>query len=329
MVKLLLKLSKFEFQLKEKIQAIVTKKNKMWSKDRDEIVKDMHEVAEFFNGNRDWGGFYEDEVLAQWCESISVAVSEFEYKNTQKVGRKIQKMIEALEDLQLQHNIIEDNALIFDKINKTMNNMMHMIRIMGIKKEVLAQIQIISDFSYAWIAMERYLPSLSGVIQENPQTVLMLRTVFLKMATVMDKPLKNLSDAGNADFDSVAQYYSSQLCDYVQRVLYIIPVKIFEELDGISQIMSQELTEFEVKISKDLLRDNTHRQTRIHLAKKTHEITLLTEGMLKLDKTLMGVIELEPKGVLLVGLRKELCRKLAEILHTEFQFQQKPSQASN
>lgn len=148
----------------------------------------------------------------------------------------------------------------------------------------------------------------------------MLRTVFLKMATVMDKPLKNLSDAGNADFDSVAQYYSSQLCDYVQRVLYIIPVKIFEELDGISQIMSQELTEFEVKISKDLLRDNTHRQTRIHLAKKTHEITLLTEGMLKLDKTLMGVIELEPKGVLLVGLRKELCRKLAEILHTEFQF---------
>ena len=42
--------------------------------------------------------------------------------------------------------------------------MMHMIRIMGIKKEVLAQIQIISDFSYAWIAMERYLPSLSGVI---------------------------------------------------------------------------------------------------------------------------------------------------------------------
>ena len=89
MVKLLLKLSKFEFQLKEKIQAIVTKKNKMWSKDRDEIVKDMHEVAEFFNGNRDWGGFYEDEVLAQWCESISVAVSEFEYKNTQKVGRKI------------------------------------------------------------------------------------------------------------------------------------------------------------------------------------------------------------------------------------------------
>lgn len=238
-------------------------------------------------------------------------------------------MIEALEDLQLQHNIIEDNALIFDKINKTMNNMMHMIRIMGIKKEVLAQIQIISDFSYAWIAMERYLPSLSGVIQENPQTVLMLRTVFLKMATVMDKPLKNLSDAGNADFDSVAQYYSSQLCDYVQRVLYIIPVKIFEELDGISRIMSQELTEFEVKISKDLLRDNTHRQTRIHLAKKTHEITLLTEGMLKLDKTLMGVIELEPKGVLLVGLRKELCRKLAEILHTEFQFQQKPSQASN
>ena len=42
--------------------------------------------------------------------------------------------------------------------------------------------------------------------------------------------------------------------------------------------------------------------------------------MLKLDKTLMGVIELDPKKVLVVGLRNELCRKLAEILHQEFIF---------
>ena len=61
-------------------------------------------------------------------------------------------------------------------------------------------------------------------------------------------------------------------------------------------------------------------EARFELAKKTHEITLLTEGMLKLDKTLMGVIELEPKEVLVVGLRNELCRKLAEILHEQFIF---------
>ena len=103
-------------------------------------------------------------------------------------------------------------------------------------------------------------------------------------------------------------------------MLYVIPVKIFEELDKISNIMSSKLKEFEVKISKEVLKQTHFPEVRFEVAKRTHEITLLTEGMLKLDKTLMGVIELEPKEVLVQGLRKELCRKLAEILHDEFIF---------
>jgi len=84
--------------------------------------------------------------------------------------------------------------------------------------------------------------------------------------------------------------------------------------------MSTEIKEFEVKVSKEFLKDNALRETRFALAKKTYEITVMTEGMLKLDKTLMGVIELDPKKVLVNGLRNELCRKLAEILHLEFIF---------
>ena len=95
----------------------------------------------------------------------------------------------------------------------------------------------------------------------------------------------------------------------------MIPVKIFQELDYISTLMSTQIKEFEVKVSKEFLKENILEKARYELAKKTHEITLLTESMLKLDKTLMGVIELDPKKVLVIGLRNELCRKLAEILH--------------
>ena len=105
-------------------------------------------------------------------------------------------------------------------------------------------------------------------------------------------------------------------------------MKIFQELDHISGLMSHQIKEFEVKVSKEFLKENTMEKARFELAKKTHEITLLTEGMLKLDKTLMGVIELDPKKVLVVGLRNELCRKLAEILHEEFIFQAQPGQAA-
>ena len=75
--------------------------------------------------------------------------------------------------------------------------------------------------------------------------------------------------------------------------------------------MSQELKEFEVKINKEVLKEATKMDIRFTLAKKTHEITLLTEGMLKLDNVLMGVIEIEPKDILVDGLRRELCKTLA------------------
>ena len=208
-MRLLLKLSKFEHLLKELVTKIVKKKSKMWQKDKEEIVFDMNEVSEFFAGNRDWGGEYEDQYLSEWRSSIAQAVDDFEYKNTTKVGRKIQKMVEALEDLQLQHNIVEDNALIQDKISRTINNLMHMIRIMGIKKEFLDHMRIISDFSFAWIAMERYLPILKEIISSDPDTVMMLRTVFLKMSSIMDTPLMHISNAGSSDFESVANYYST------------------------------------------------------------------------------------------------------------------------
>lgn len=84
-----------------------------------------------------------------------------------------------------------------------------MIRIMGIKKEFLEHMRIISDFSFAWIAMEKYLPSLREVISTEPERVLYMRTVFLKMSSIMDGPLLHIANAESNDFESVANYYST------------------------------------------------------------------------------------------------------------------------
>jgi len=178
----------------------------------------------------------------------------------------------------------------------------------------------IVDFSYAWVAIDRYKVKLQETITFNPKSVLMLRTVFLKMSTIMEKPLSRILQAGSEDFESVAKYYSGQLFKFVKSVLYVIPVNIFKELDQVSRIMSTDVKEFEVKISKEFLKESILLDQRFTLAKKTHEITLLTQGMLVLDKTLMGLIELDPKEILVDGLRKELCRKLAYMLHHEFIF---------
>lgn len=82
----------------------------MWQKDKDLSFKYMNEISEFFAGNRNWGGEHTDQDLSEYFKKIGATIEEFEYKNTTKVGRKIQKMIVALEDLQLQHNVIEGNV---------------------------------------------------------------------------------------------------------------------------------------------------------------------------------------------------------------------------
>jgi|Laugresu1bdmlbsd_1035121.scaffolds.fasta_scaffold18243_2 hypothetical protein len=45
-------------------------------------------------------------------------------------------------------------------------------------------------------------------------------------------------------------------------------------------------------------------EKRFKLAEKTHQITMFTEGMLVLDNVLVGIINIEPKDILVEGLRK-------------------------
>ena len=79
----------------------------------------------------------------------------------------------------------------------------------------------------------------------------------------------------------------------------------------------------ETKMLKETLKDFACLEDRYILAKRTHEVSMLTEGMLVLDKTLMGVIEIDPKEILVDGIRKELGKTLAGLLHEGFIFSKK------
>jgi WASH complex subunit strumpellin len=83
-----------------------------------------------------------------------------------------------------------------------------------------------------------------------------------------------------------------------------------------------KIKEFETKVNKDHLKDYANLDERFMLAKITHEVTIFTEGMLCLDQVLMGVITIEPKEILIYGIRKEMLKSLAKTLHSNFIFKQ-------
>jgi len=67
-------------------------------------------------------------------------------------------------------------------------------------------------------------------ISERPDTVLLLKAVFTKLASIMNVPLQRIIEYNSEDMRSVAKYYSVELVKFVKRTLSIIPTNIFEKL---------------------------------------------------------------------------------------------------
>lgn len=122
-----------------------------------------------------------------------------------------------------------------------MDKLRNIVQIMSIKKTLLGQISIIVDFSYAWIIIYDYMQILQQNMTEKPKSVLMLKALFVKLSTIMEKPLMRILQVSSPDLDSVSKFYSGQLFRFVKSVLYIVPVNIFKQLDGISNILSTHI----------------------------------------------------------------------------------------
>jgi len=90
-----------------------------------------------------------------------------------------------MEDVQV-YDIIERSVQIKFYITETQKSLQHMVRIVNVKRQVLVNVSYISDFAYAWIAIEDYLPIMQKEITDQPKVVLLMKTVFLKLASIMN-----------------------------------------------------------------------------------------------------------------------------------------------
>jgi WASH complex subunit strumpellin len=193
----------------------------------------MNEIAEYFSGNRNWGKANIDENYASWFRNVTDMIQGLDFKHSTKTGRKIQQLFQALEDVQV-YDEIEKSVQIKYYIGETQKLLQHMVRITGVKRQVLVNISFISDFAYGWLAIDDYLPIIQDEIRKDPKVVLYLRTVFMKIASIMNQPLVRIIEANSDDLKSVANFYSSELVRFVKRVLQVIPKKIFTLLEKIS-----------------------------------------------------------------------------------------------
>lgn len=196
-----------------------------------------------------------------------------------------------------------------------------LIQILNIKEDILIDIQMISDLSYAWNLINLfYTNEMQENIKQNPKLVTKLRSAFLKLSSALEIPLLRINQAKSEDLESVSKYYSNELASYIRKVIQIIPETMFTILEEIIKLQTSILLEIPTRLEKSKLREFAQFDERFKVSKLTYEIALFTEGILMMKKTLVGVIELDPKKMLEDGIRKELVKHLSNAMHNQINF---------
>eukprot|EP01062_Namystynia_karyoxenos_P056266 TRINITY_DN47237_c0_g1_i1.p1 TRINITY_DN47237_c0_g1~~TRINITY_DN47237_c0_g1_i1.p1 ORF type:complete len:1201 (+),score=529.48 TRINITY_DN47237_c0_g1_i1:83-3604(+) len=316
---LLLNTSQLEYLLQEMFTQLLRDKSAKWDECKETAMGKMTKLSQYFGQEGVLAAETKEETLAAWFSDISEKIEELDYENSTQAGRKIQNLISALTDVEEYHQV-DSNLQVRQFLMDTRALLKTMVRYVNIEDRVRTTISAIGDFSYGWELIGNYVPMMQNKIKKNPAQIMQLRSTFLKLSTMLELPCTRIAQASSLDIASVSEYYSTELVNFVRLVLAIIPSSMFQVLENIIHLLTNVLVECETRMPKDKLRERAQLDERYNLARYTHQISRFTDGILAMEKTLMGIIQIDPQRLLEDGIRKELVAKLASILHDGLQF---------
>lgn len=311
---LLLNTSQLELKVREMIKELLVERESRYGKYKTECESRMQDLSEAFSGTQPLMRIEKNENLQKWFLDIKREIEALEFSSANKSGRKLVQMVRALEEVQTYHNL-ESNMQVKQLLHETRDYLRQMIHMLNIKDDILVTLQLIGDFSYAWRIVDSFTPIMQSSIKKQPNLVIKLRAAFQKLASALDIPLFRISQAKSDDLESVSRFYSNELIDYVRKVVQIIPKSIFEILAQIIHLQTNVIRELPTKVEKEKLKEYAQLDHRFMVSKLTYSISVFTEGVLMMKKTLVGVIELDPKELLEDGIRIELVKNVVTALN--------------
>ncbi|CAH1995491.1 unnamed protein product [Acanthoscelides obtectus] len=322
--KLLLNTAQLELLVKDLYKELLTDKEIQWDELKSESYKSLTELSEVFGGSKPLSRIQKNTKLQKWFLEIAKQVESL-IQNDTSSSRKLVQLIQALEEVQAFHQL-DSNMQVVQFLVETRKSLDHMIRNIDIKEDVLINLQIIGDISYAWELIDAYTLIMQSGIKKEPTLVIKLRAVFLKLSSALEIPLLRINQAHSEDLVSVSRYYSKELEIYVRKVLQIIPNMMFSKFSRIIEMQTSVLKELPTRVDKDKIKTYAQLDERFEFAELTNSISVFSKGMRMMKNTLVGVVCLDPKQMLEDGIRIELVQHIAKTLHNILTFGSKPKQ---
>lgn len=84
----------------------------------------------------------------------------------------------------LEFHQLANNYQVSQTIKDTHTYLREMMKTISVKDNVLIDLQIIGDFSYAWYHIDRFTGLMQNTIKEEPSFVIKLRATFLKVLII-------------------------------------------------------------------------------------------------------------------------------------------------
>ena len=318
-LELILHTSDFECQLQVVQKELLATRQQIFDSEKQKCAEYMTECAEFFAGNRMLGKVIKSDEYSKYFRDMVNSIQQLTCKPS-KTPTTIQGFTNSLNSIS-SYPMLNSNMQIKFYLTETINCLKGMAKVATLRKDSLNRLALIGDFSYAWNLLDEYISLMHENIRHDTKAVHFFRSCFIKLASILNQPLRRIIEIGNEEMMmNVSQYYSNQLVQFVGKVLAIIPTSIFGLHGEMIKILSPTLKAEEAKITKEDLLSYAHFDERFKLAKHAHRISLFAEGMLSMDKCLMGVIEVDPKEFLVNGIKNEMVKVVAETLHRSLIF---------
>mmetsp|Transcript_48746 Transcript_48746/g.137173 ORF Transcript_48746/g.137173 Transcript_48746/m.137173 type:complete len:1158 (+) Transcript_48746:260-3733(+) len=314
---LLLTSAQLEYQVKNMFGDLLDQRQAKWDECKGKVMERLTELSEYFTGEKALTRVKRDERMMQWFAGLAKeveAMNEGEEHST-VMGRKIQKTITALEEVE-QFEQIDTDEQLKAFLGDTRELLRQLVRVVNIKHADLSKMEVISDLSYGFEILNDYTSVLHDRVRSEPNYSVLLRAGFVKLASILDVPLTRINQVDSPDALSVAEFYSGELVDFMRRLLDVIPRSVFMILSQIVEVQTHRLKALPVKFESHYLKEYAQLDERYHLALLTNKASNFTEGVLAMEKTALGIIQVDARQVLQDGLRKELVRQVSEAMHS-------------
>ncbi|ODN03655.1 WASH complex subunit strumpellin, partial [Orchesella cincta] len=324
---LLLLVAQLEQKIKELFRKLLDEKRQIWNEYQQEAKERVTELSEVFSGNKPLTRIEKNDNLCRWLETKSSQIGSLNFDEMQFSGRKIIELIRAFEQM-LEFHGLESKVQVKEWVNETVSCLHKMLRTGAINEDKLVMVQVIGDLGYAWSIIDHFTPEMQSLIKDDPSTVSQLRApenvksfFCQQLASAMDMPLVRIGQVKSTELlVKVSSYFSGELVAYVQKVLQIIPESVFLILHQIISLQTNSIKELPTRLEKEKVKEYAQLEERLQVARLTHHMSVLAQGILMMQTTLVGIIRLDPKRLLENGIRKELVGEILKTLEANLVF---------